>query len=599
MPVGRASLSPKGVIWGICGIWVMACAGQRLAKVRYCSDHNNLQGAHQMTPFRVFTWILLFNLALPTSARQPATKDSPAITERASEIKAHMQVLADDLFEGRGPGTRGDNLTQLYLRTRMAAIGLQPAGDAGSFIQSFSVRSTRLIPDSAIFEVTGAGTVQNFRNGKDIIIYGNPLLPEQNDEAGIVFAGYGITAPEFGINDYAGLDVTGKIVVLLGGPPAFLPAAEAAHHGSLNQQRIVAERNGAIGVIMLWTPALERRFPFARYEAILNQADLNWRDKSGQPFVIAPKIRVRAIAHYKAAAALLAGGPKTLDALITEAAQKSPQGFPLSTRLRYARKSTHDDSLTTANVAGLIVGSDPKLKDEHIVVTAHHDHLGIGTAIAGDSIYNGALDNAVGTSMLLEVASTIMAMPKRPARSILFLAVGAEEKGLIGSDYFTHYPTVASGSLVANINLDGAIPFYDFSDVIAFGAEQSQLDVHLAKAAGQLGLKVMPDPFPHEGIFTRSDQYSFVKKGIPATFLYIGFTDIAGRSVGRKFWDEGKAHLPDEDLSQPIDYQVVAKFANVFRRLILVTADSAKPPLWYDDSIFGKYFAADAPKAKR
>ena len=176
--------------------------------------------------------------------------------------------------------------------------------------------------------------------------------------------------------------------------------------------------------------------------------------------------------------------------------------------------------------------------------------------------------------------------------------MGAEEKGLIGSDYFAANPTV--GAIVANVNLDGAMPFYDFRDVIAFGAEQSQMAERLADAAGQLGLAVAPDPFPEEGIFTRSDQYSFVRRGVPALFLYMGFHDLAGRNVGRRLWDELGAtivHQPGDDLSQPIDYRVAAKFADVFRRVTLETANSAERPRWYRDSLFGRLFAPDEPKA--
>jgi Zn-dependent M28 family amino/carboxypeptidase len=250
----------------------------------------------------------------------------------------------------------------------------------------------------------------------------------------------------------------------------------------------------------------------------------------------------------------------------------------------------------------LLPGSDPALADEVVVLTAHHDHIGIGTPVKGDAIYNGALDNAVGVSMLIEVAQAIAAAPQRPRRSILFVAVGAEEKGLIGSDYFAEYPTVARESMVANINLDGAFPFYDFRDIIAFGAEQSQLGERLAAAAGEIGLTVAADPFPEEGIFTRSDQYSFVKRGVPAVFLYNGFTNLEGRNVGRAVWDDVLArivHEPGDDLSQPIDYRMVAKFADTFRRLTLVTANAPERPLWYRDSVFAKRFAPGVPTAER
>jgi Zn-dependent M28 family amino/carboxypeptidase len=512
-------------------------------------------------------------------------------------LKSHMTFLADDLLEGREAGTRGDALAQLYLQSRFAEIGLVPAGAAGGYLQPFRVRSTRLVPGSVDFRIGSSA----FANGKDVAAFGDPLEAVQSLEAAAVFAGYGIVAPDRDIDDYRGLDVRGKVAVVLGGPPAFLPAAEAAHHGSTERQRLAAEARGAIGLIVLWTPALERRFPFDGLEPLLHRADLNWIAADGRPSVAASGIRLRAFVRGAAAEALLAGSPRSLAALLDEARRRSPRGFPLRRPVALARRSAHDDGLASANVAGLLPGSDPALKDEYVVVTAHFDHVGIGEPVLGDAIYNGALDNAVGTAMLVEVARSLAAAPERPRRPILFLAVGAEEKGLIGSDYFAANPSVA-GRIVADINLDGAMPFYDFSDVIAFGAEQSQMGERLASALAPIGLTVAPDPFPEEGIFTRSDQYSFVKRGVPSLFLYMGFHDLEGREVGRRLWDELNAttvHKPGDDLSQPIDYGIAARFADVFRRVTLETANSPERPRWYRDSPFGAQFAPDERKAER
>ncbi len=513
-----------------------------------------------------------------------------------------MAFLADDLLEGREAGTRGDALAQLYLRTRFETLGLKPAGDGGSYLQRFSVRGTSLELGSVDFRVIGPTGTAQFENGIDVAIYGDVMEADQRIEAPVVFAGSGIVAPEHGIDDYRGLDVKGKIVAVLGGPPAFLPAAEAAHYGSADQQRIQAAKQGAIGVIHLWTPALEQRFAFERIKSTLGRTDLNWIGADGQPKITAPGVRLRAFARGTAAEALFKGTPHSFSQLIEAAKTSSPRGFDLMTKVSLARRSRHDDKMVTANIAGLIEGSDPQLKHEIVVLTAHYDHIGIGPAVAGDQIYNGALDNAAGTAMLIEVARNIMSDSSRPKRSILFLAVGAEEKGMIGSDYFAQNPTVRGGKIVANINLDGAMPFYDFRDVVAFGAEQSQIGEHLASAAAQLGLTVASDPFPEEGILTRSDQISFIKRGVPAVFLYIGFTAMDGSYVGRKIWDRMTAtsvHRPGDDLSQQIDYDVLAKFTDVFRRLTLETANAATHPQWYEDSLFGARFAPNAPKAAR
>lgn len=546
---------------------------------------------------------LLASAGLGWSAQSrpaPAAKDSASIRMDAAAVKAHMAFLADDRLEGREAGTRGDALAQLYIRAQFEAAGLEPAGDRGSYLQAFRVRSTRLATDSVDFRIAGPGGERRFANGVDIALFGDPIEADQRVEAPVVFAGYGIVAPERGIDDYRGLDARGKVVAVMGGPPPFLPAAEAAFHGSADQQRRTAETRGAIGVVQLWTPALEQRFAFDGLAALLDRVDLSWLGPDGRPSVVAPGIRLRGSIRAAATDALFEGAPRDFAGLLAEARQRSPRGFALATRVSLRRRSLHDDRLASANVVGLLRGSDPALADELVIVTAHFDHVGIGAPVDGDSIYNGALDNAAGTALLIELARELAAPAQRPRRPILFLATAAEEKGLIGSDYFAAHPTLPA-SIVANVNVDGAIPYYDFGDVIAFGAEQSQLAERLESAAGELGLAVAPDPFPEEGIFTRSDQYSFVRAGVPSLFLFMGFSDTAGRSVGRAVWDEAiaRAHTPSDDLSQPIDYQVLAKLGEVARRLVLAIADADQRPLWYRDSPFAARFAPDSPTAHR
>ncbi|HWT11349.1 MAG TPA: M28 family peptidase [Allosphingosinicella sp.] len=557
---------------------------------------------------RTLLWALAL-LAVPALAGpaatepRPAAKDSPLILIDEAALRGHLAFLADDLLEGREAGTRGDALAQIYIRSRFEAARLEPAGDPGSYVQRFRVRATTLVPGSVRFEVDGVGGRRAFANGEDVAVFGDAAQADQRIEAALVFAGYGIVAPERGMDDYRGLDVRGKVVVLLGGPPAFLPPAQAAHYGSADQQRLTAEARGAVGVIHLWTPALEQRFAFDGMASLLGRTDLNWVGPEGRVSVVAPGIRLRAFARAAAVDALLAGAPRPFAALLAEARTGSPRGFPLASRVSLERRSRHDDSLTTANVAALLPGRDPRVRNEVVVVSAHYDHVGIGAPVAGDAIYNGALDNGVGTAILIELAREMARMPEaeRPRRSILFLAVGAEEKGLIGSDYFAAHPTLAGARLIANVNIDGALPYYDFGDVIAFGAEESQLAERLHSAAAELGLAVARDPFPEEGFFTRSDQYSFVRRGVPGLFLFGGFRDLDGRNVGEAVWREvttTRAHQPSDDLSQPIDYAVVAKLGEVARRLVLGIANAAERPLWYADSLFAR-FAPGSPTARR
>ncbi|WP_374407352.1 M28 family metallopeptidase [Pelagerythrobacter sp.] len=516
------------------------------------------------------------------------SKDSTLIKADAETIEADVRFLADDLLEGREAGTRADRLAQHYLVARYRMIGLQPAGDDGTYLQKFGMRMTQLEPGSASIRFSGQRK-DRFENGDDVALFGHPVEADQQVDAEMVFAGYGIVSDRQGLNDYEGLDVDGRIVVLLGGPPAFLPATDAAHLASAREQQSQAARRGATGVMYLWTPALEQRYPFALMNDQIGRRDMVWLDEEGRPATVNPLIRVTGFLHGAAVEAALAGTSSHFGDLVEQAQVRSPDGFPLKARISVSRRSTHDDTLTSANVAGFLEGSDPELREEIIVLTAHFDHVGIGRAYDGDAIYNGALDNAVGTAMLLDVATLLASSESRPRRSILFLAVGAEEKGILGSDYFAAHMAEAGGKIVANVNLDGAFPFYDFRDVIAFGAEQSDIIDHLTAATAELSLTVAPDPFPEESIFTRSDQYSFMPRGIPGVFLYNGFTDMAGDNVGRAVWDDLMArvvHLPTDDLMQPIDWDVLAKFSDVFRRLALRLGNADTRPQWRQESMF-------------
>jgi hypothetical protein len=515
------------------------------------------------------------------------------IQARPAEIRAHTRFLADDALEGREAGSRGDRIAMLYIAERMAAAGLEPAGDGDSFFQPFRMRTTTLVPGSARFTLSGPGGERHFANGEEVVVFGSPLEPELDAETGLVFAGHGISDPARRRDDYAGLDVRGRTVVVLGGPAPFLPAAEAAHYASSDQQRLAAERHGAVGLIQLWTPALEERFPWSAMAGLLARRDMAPLDAEGRPRIAAAPVRLRAFAHGAAAEALFAGSGRSLARLMEQARRGPVRGFALRTRLRLASRSRHEDGAASANVVGLLRGSDPQLAGEAVVLSAHFDHVGLGPAVDGDTIHNGALDNAIGTAGLLEIARLLAAAP-RPRRSILFLAAGAEEKGLLGSDHFAARMTgvgrpAGTPEIVANVNLDGIMPFYDFSDVIAFGAEQSQMGDRLAAAVRGLGLDVAADPFPAEGLFTRSDQYSFVRRGIPSLFLYVGFTDLAGRNVGRRWWDDLNrtiVHQPSDDVSQPIDYAIAAKFTDLVRRVLLETANDPERPRWHAASLF-------------
>lgn len=542
--------------------------------------------------------------AFPSHA-QSHDKGPPAENNRhtsAATIKAHMAFLADDLMEGREAGTAGEARSALYIATQFEALGLKPGGKDNSFLQSLPLRSALLDLTGFEFSIETSEGLQSFENGGDVAVSASFASTDLSAAGKVVFAGHGITAPEPGIDDYKGLDVDGKVVAVIGGPPSFLPSEEAAHFGSSNQKRLMAEAQGAIGVIIIWTPALEKRYPFDLLKTRFTSWNMTWSDPAGMPNIEAPKIALRAFVRGDATEAIFRGAPMTAAEAIAKSELGPVKGFASKARVKLSLQTKHDDTRQSQNVAALLPGSDAALSKEIIVLTAHYDHVGICAPEKEDKICNGALDNAFGTALMLDVARALAEKETPPARSILFLAVGAEEKGLLGSDYFAAFPTVSRNQIIANINLDGGFPFYDFSDVIAFGAEQSQMGEQLQSAISEIGLTLAPDPFPEQGIFTRSDQYSFVKRGIPALFLYNGFTDMDGQNKGQAIWDSFLVehyHEPSDDLSLPIDYNVSAKFSDVFRLLTLEVANAPSRPLWYEDSIFGKRFAADQPKAQR
>ncbi|HEX2208915.1 MAG TPA: M28 family metallopeptidase [Longimicrobium sp.] len=518
---------------------------------------------------------------------------------RPEALRAHMEFLADDRLEGRESGTRGYDLAALYVAAQFQEMGLQRAGSDGYF-QHVPLRVARLVPGSVALTVAGPRGERRFADPGRVVAYPSVTETEQRIQAPAVFAGYGIVAPEYGRDDYARLDVRGKYVVLLGGPPPGFSDEVAAHFGSTDEQRARAAERGAVGVLLVYTPAFEARFPFARLGDVALQPTLDWVDPS-VPRAGDGGMRTGALVHPAAAAELLQGAPRDLDAVMREASTRPPDGFPLAVTVTLERRATHQ-RLSSANVAGLVPGADPRLTDEVVAVVGHLDHVGIGTPRDGDSIYNGALDNASGIAMILEIARVLRTPDARPARSILFVALTAEEKGLVGSDYFARNPTVAPRRIVAVINLDGAMPFYEFTDVIGFGAESSTLGRSFARVAAGMGLTVSPDPAPELTFFTRSDHYSFVQQGIPSLFPQMGSGSEPGRESGvalaRRFATE-HLHQPTDQLSLPIDYGVLARYTELLRRLAAEVADAPERPLWYEGDFFGNRFAPDAPKARR
>jgi Zn-dependent M28 family amino/carboxypeptidase len=319
---------------------------------------------------------------------------------------------------------------------------------------------------------------------------------------------------------------------------------------------------------------------------------MTWIDQSGAPAGHYPEIQGGASLSPAAATTLLDGTPisfeETLDAIEASAVASVPLGIEVT----LARKTTHEQ-FSSPNVIGIIRGTDPELADEHVVYTAHLDHVGVGVEVDGDAIYNGMYDNAMGTAIMLETARALAAMP--PRRSVMFIALTGEERGLLGSDYFAHYPTVPVDSIVANVNIDMPLFIFPLADIVAFGAEHSSLGAVAGAAATAEGFVLTPDPIPEEGLFRRSDQYSFVRKGIPAIYLDPGFTssdpDIDGEAL-RTDHRHNHYHRPSDDLSRPIDWDSAVRFTRANARIGWAIANDDARPTWNEGDFFGDKFAS-------
>ncbi len=405
----------------------------------------------------------------PTAAAAPevANKENSqrAVAER---VEAHMLFLADDALAGRDTGSNGHLIASHYIASNFKQLGLQPAGTEG-YLQPVPMKQSKLVQSSPKLSLTVDGKATDFAFPKQFMTGPSSHEGKVDVSAGLVFVGYGLVSKEFGIDDYAGLDVKGKVVVILPGRPESLPSEEAAHIASL-KARTAAEK-GAVGMITINTPKDEKMRPFAQGALFLHMPRIRWLHADGVAEGDYPQLKISASLDMKPAEALFAKAPVSLKDIYAQLEKKqAPKGFVLPGEVNFSRQSEHQQ-ITSPNVAAVLEGSDPVLKNEYVVVTAHSDHIGVGVDMRSkDRINNGLMDNAAGVAIMLETARLFVNSPVKPKRSILFVAVTGEEKGLLGADYFAHNPTRPGDKLVANVNLDMPVLLYPFADIVAFGA---------------------------------------------------------------------------------------------------------------------------------
>lgn len=536
--------------------------------------------------------------APPSSNPGTTELNAPDITAAldgmsAARIKAHMSALADDALEGRGVGSAGYDEALRYVETAVTSYGLAPAGDAGGFRQRVPLRNSVLVEDGSAMRVHSPAGVRTLVYGTDYLLGADPLRADVRiEEAPVVFVGYGVSAPALGYDDYAGgVDVKGKVVAYLSGAPAKLPSNERAYYSSGAVKEAEAVSRGAIGTIGFTTPD-DPRFRWDVSVATGKQGSYAWIDAQGNPNRGNQALRGSASLNHSGVQAIFAAAPKSPADVFAAAASSTPQAFELATRVSLVTRSTHKD-IESANLVARLEGRDPALRDEHVIYVAHVDHFGRGVPMNGDAIYNGAHDNASGVAIVLEVAQAFAALPTPPRRSILFLFVTAEERGLLGSDYFARHPTVPRDGIVADMTLDMPFLFHPLLDIVPYGAQHSTLATPVARAAERLGIAIAPDPIPEQVLFIRSDHYSFVRQGVPSLFIKSGFqTGDAARDGAaiNAAYRRDVYHKPNDDMSQAFDFEAGAAHARINFLTGWQVAQETVRPAWNPGDFFGELF---------
>ncbi|MGN7727074.1 M20/M25/M40 family metallo-hydrolase [Luteimonas sp. 22616] len=534
--------------------------------------------------------------AADTAPAKDATPAPWADDPSAQRIEADVRALSDDAMEGRETGTRGYAMASDHVAKRFAAIGLQPAGDGGTFFQQVPLLKAVREREGATFAVK--------RNGRSIALrFRDQFLPSPDFnapqaavEAPAVFVGQAVHAPALGVDDFKGLALKGKIAVLFGGAPARFDDDRRAFHSSYREKLRAVVAHGAIGAVFVNTAQDEAGSPWAQHAANWDKPAMRLRDADGRGIDTFPQLRVVASVSAAAADLVLADGPRTAAQLFDAARDGTLKGFALPGTIALASRTTVEP-IESRNVVARLPGSDPALGAEHVIYSAHLDHVGIGAPVEGDRIYNGALDNALGVAIMLEAAQQLAAAKDKPKRSALFVAVTAEEKGLLGAEWFATHPTVPPDSMVANINMDMPVLMAPTTDVVPIGVEHSTLKATLDAAAKDVGVALSPDPFPEESVFVRSDQYAFIRAGVPAVYLTGGVVSAdaeGGRDpkVALRYFLRNCYHRPCDDAdTQPIQYGDAARMARLNARIGQLVGDAAERPRWNDGDFFGEMFA--------
>ena len=536
---------------------------------------------------------VIFALAACTKEEPVTASDGNVAGEDAAKeitdefIREIIAEISSDAYEGRGPGSAGDVKARQYLASRLADLGLLPGAADGTWEQRFDLVGVNS-HQPAKWNFEGAGSSLTIKQWDDFIV-SSGVQKNRSEvlDAEVVFVGYGIQAPEFDWDDYAGVDVTGKVVLIMNNDPDWDPDLFAGDtrlwYGRWDYKQQKAAQMGAVGTIIIHTtPSAGYPFQVLQNSGAGAQFELPTGD--------APRIQFNAWLAEDAARKLVALAGQDLDVLREAAYNRDFEPVPLGVTTSMAM-DVEITRVQSANVLGLIPGSDPILKDEVVIYSAHHDHLGIGPANdEGDTIYNGAMDNASGVAEVIAMAKAFKSLAVAPRRSILIALVGAEEQGLIGSEWFAANPTFAPGKIAANLNYDGGNIWGETHDVTYIGLGKSSIDQIVNLLLSEQGRVVKPDQFPDKGYFYRSDQFSFAKIGVPAVYLDPG-TDFVDRSPewGKQqvdYYTEVHYHQPSDEYDPNWNFEGMIEDARIGFWTGLAIANAEDMPVWNEGDEF-------------
>jgi len=499
------------------------------------------------------------------------------------EFLEHLGILSADSMMGRGTGEPGYDLASSYVIDKIKEFGLKPGGESGTYKQPITFIETSLIKSSITACING----DTLKMGSDFAMSPLTSMKEVKIDAPLVFAGFGIEAPELNYNDFENLDVKGKVAIIINEAPKSFSTVERAVLTNIEMVQNTLIKNGAIGLITVFPESFEYLYSWPMINKIYSSRKLRYANEKETVTQI-PGF----ILNYRNAETIFKTAGKDYKSILETLIGGKPVSFDLDIDVSFKAKFKHKTKLSH-NVAAILEGDDPDLKDEYLVISAHLDHLGTGVPINGDTIYNGTFDNASGCSAILTLAHRFSNM-EAPRRSIIFLWFTGEEHGLLGSEYFAKYPTIDATKIVANQNLDAIVGLIsESSDVIAFGYEYSQLAKSVDFAANKMGMTISKDPYPEQNFFVRSDQFSFVKQGYPAIWVVSGMTAMYDSVDGhQKFqeWMTTRYHKPNDDMLQPMNFRGTEKELKINFLVAYHIANQLESTDWVKNSFLYKKF---------